>query len=262
MGRIFTFGCSFTQYCWPTWADIILKGNEGYNLGICGGGHDMILYRLMEANRKFRFTKDDKIIVIFTTPLRWDLIYDVNKKLEWSMHGNITSSLLSPYLNKLFCIDGLVHHSFYNMLIIDNYLKKEGLNYLLGSLDDIFQKNNGHILYKKDTIELIDYVKNSINLDLTSFHNYLENGKYWMPSKKWDDNVDHHPRTIQHFEWVKNVLLKKLDIKLNVTEEEILEIENVITTHTNQALFEKDAIKQFPEYYKNRIPREVFIKIP
>ena len=30
--RIFTFGCSFTQYHWPTWADILINEN------ICNGG--------------------------------------------------------------------------------------------------------------------------------------------------------------------------------------------------------------------------------
>jgi len=34
MGRIFTFGCSFTEYSWPTWADMILHKREGVNYGI------------------------------------------------------------------------------------------------------------------------------------------------------------------------------------------------------------------------------------
>jgi hypothetical protein len=32
--RIFTFGCSFTEYEWPTWADIILYKNIRYIMNI------------------------------------------------------------------------------------------------------------------------------------------------------------------------------------------------------------------------------------
>ena len=28
--RLFTFGCSFTQYMWPTWADILSKNFNFY----------------------------------------------------------------------------------------------------------------------------------------------------------------------------------------------------------------------------------------
>jgi len=35
--RLFAFGCSFTQYKWPTWADILGKSFDlSYNLGKSG----------------------------------------------------------------------------------------------------------------------------------------------------------------------------------------------------------------------------------
>ena len=48
--RIFTFGCSFTQYCWPTWADMLLYENSGKNYGISGGGFDQILSNLIQCD--------------------------------------------------------------------------------------------------------------------------------------------------------------------------------------------------------------------
>ena len=41
--RAFVFGCSFTQYYWPTWADILGREfNKFENWGQCGGGNQFI----------------------------------------------------------------------------------------------------------------------------------------------------------------------------------------------------------------------------
>ena len=41
MTRLFTFGCSFTQYWWPTWADILGYQHDFYeNWGRCGAWWD------------------------------------------------------------------------------------------------------------------------------------------------------------------------------------------------------------------------------
>ena len=96
--RIFTLGCSFTNYAWPTWADIILYGNEGYNLGITGAGFDVLLYRLLEADRVYKLTPNDVVIVILTTPLRWDLIVNQECPL-WNGFGQVTTSPNSKYEN-------------------------------------------------------------------------------------------------------------------------------------------------------------------
>ena len=51
--RLFAFGCSFTCYIYPTWADIIYQSlNEDcefYNCGRSGGGNLFISHRITEA---------------------------------------------------------------------------------------------------------------------------------------------------------------------------------------------------------------------
>ena len=39
---LYTFGCSFTKYVWPTWADLLLSQVDGENWGMCGGGNKFI----------------------------------------------------------------------------------------------------------------------------------------------------------------------------------------------------------------------------
>ena len=46
---LYTFGCSFTKYVWPTWADLLLSQVDGENWGMCGGGNKFIFETLMEC---------------------------------------------------------------------------------------------------------------------------------------------------------------------------------------------------------------------
>ena len=88
--RVFTFGCSFTYYLYPTWANIIQKNMpdaEFYNLGACGGGNMFISNRLTEANRKFKFNEDDLVMVLWSTFTREDRF--VNG--AWTLVGNVYS---------------------------------------------------------------------------------------------------------------------------------------------------------------------------
>ena len=50
--RLFTFGCSFTQYNWPTWADILgrslhQEGWEFHNIGRAGTGNMQIMKTIL-----------------------------------------------------------------------------------------------------------------------------------------------------------------------------------------------------------------------
>lgn len=71
--RFFAFGCSFTNYYWPTWADII--GNEipyYENWGLISAGNQFIFNSVIECDAKNHFDKDDLVIVMWTSIERED----------------------------------------------------------------------------------------------------------------------------------------------------------------------------------------------
>lgn len=71
--RFFAFGCSFTNYKWPTWADIIGKDIEVYmNWGKQGAGNYFIFNSVMEADARYNFTKDDLVIIFWSIKERED----------------------------------------------------------------------------------------------------------------------------------------------------------------------------------------------
>lgn len=73
--RLFTFGCSFTNYIWPTWADMLaieMPHAEHINLGLSGGGNLFISSKISESDRKYHFCSTDLVVVMWTSIPRDD----------------------------------------------------------------------------------------------------------------------------------------------------------------------------------------------
>jgi hypothetical protein len=71
--RLFVFGCSFTRYLWPTWADIIGQDIPLYeNWGRGGAGNHYIFNSVIEANIRHTFTKDDLVMIMWSSTTRED----------------------------------------------------------------------------------------------------------------------------------------------------------------------------------------------
>lgn len=98
MGRLFTFGCSYTYYAWPTWADIIAvdRNLDLHNFGIAGLGNVGINQRVLEADCKYNFTPDDQIMIMWTSWCREDMI----KGLGYEAAGSIFSKYSIKHLKK------------------------------------------------------------------------------------------------------------------------------------------------------------------
>lgn len=71
--RFFAFGCSFTNYKWPTWADIIGQDIEFYqNWAMPGAGNHFIFNSVIEADARYHYNKDDLVIIFWSTKERED----------------------------------------------------------------------------------------------------------------------------------------------------------------------------------------------
>ena len=86
MTRLFTFGCSFTNSIRPTWADIVARQyKEFQNWGQAGAGNSFIFYSLMECNKRNSITKDDVVMIMWSSIGREDRYVDG----EWLTPGSI-----------------------------------------------------------------------------------------------------------------------------------------------------------------------------
>lgn len=68
--RMFTIGCSFTHWTWPTWADIIAREYdhlEYHNYGQPGCSNLYMLTMLSQLDRTFKFDKTDLVLIMFSS---------------------------------------------------------------------------------------------------------------------------------------------------------------------------------------------------
>jgi hypothetical protein len=99
--RFFAFGCSFTNYHWPTWADIIGQDVEFYeNWGEPGAGNHFIFNSVIEANARHNFNKDDLIMIMWTTKEREDRYLD--NKWVHSTPNSIEKDYGSAWVKKYY----------------------------------------------------------------------------------------------------------------------------------------------------------------
>ena len=93
--RVFAFGCSLTQYFYPTWADVLIHhyveegATVGENWGRSGAGNQYISTRLWEANTEHKFNKDDIILLQWSSFFREDRYH---MGAGWHTPGNFNAN--------------------------------------------------------------------------------------------------------------------------------------------------------------------------
>lgn len=109
--RVFAFGCSLTQYFYPTWADLVIThyedkhGARGSNWARSGAGNQYIATRIWEANSIHKFCKDDIILIQWTSMFREDRYHEGH---GWSCPGGFNEKTLS---GGQFRLNGFNYHS-------------------------------------------------------------------------------------------------------------------------------------------------------
>jgi hypothetical protein len=147
MKRLFTFGCSFTKYAWPTWADFLgLEFDHAENWGIHGIGNVAIANRVAECHSKNKFTKDDIIIVQWSSHIRNDFHNFRRSPIGRDAMGWKTKGSMFNYLNKdlynddwimkFFDERSYIMYSLNAMALVKNLLENSGCNYRMTSIGD------------------------------------------------------------------------------------------------------------------------------
>lgn len=87
--RLITFGCSFTDYSWPTWADIIAEDRqcEYENWALGGGGNQQIARRVLYRHSR-GFCDRDLVMIQWTSITREDRYI----RGYWRTEGSVMTS--------------------------------------------------------------------------------------------------------------------------------------------------------------------------
>jgi hypothetical protein len=204
--RLFTFGCSWTNYVWPTWADIIAYDQqiEFHNKGKGGAGNTFIASSILESDLKYKFTDTDLILVNWST---WQREDRVDSEGHWKCDFKISKSL-----KKI-----LIKHDFLNKY---NHVKRT-TDIIIG-VNKMFNIN-----YQS---QMIDYENPSMFEGALVFGDANQSEKYArvleaMPNKNlFDTNsnsyfsekttFDPHPDILCHLNHAKKVY-EELEMKLD-----------------------------------------------
>jgi len=174
MTRFFTFGCSFTNYWWPTWADILGKQyKKFYNYGYSGAGNQYIFNSIVEANLKHKFNHSDTVAIMWSNPAREDRY--VNNK--WVTVGNIYTQCVydQKFVKKFADIRGYFIRDLATIWAIDCLLKSIGCNVIHFSIFNLTDTNRQYKNYNVNLDDLLEFYNPVLEKILPSFYNVIFN---------------------------------------------------------------------------------------
>lgn len=213
-GRLFTFGCSFTKYIWPTWADLLgLEFEQHYNYGKTGGGNLFIACSVAEAVATHNITSDDTVLIMWTNVTREDRY--INNR--WFTPGNIFTNqrdYSEDFIKNMVSIRGCYVRDMAQIFLTDNLLQKIGCRYEFMSIVDVDNSDQYDQKNSSDEVQdVLNLYKLSIDKFKPSFHKIVfnydwRNNKpiYDINNNKLIERFDLHPLPIEHIEYINLVL--------------------------------------------------------
>lgn len=182
--RLFTFGCSITQFFYPTWADLLIwhfgdKMELSENWGKSGAGNQYIFTRIWEADSIYNFNKDDIVIVQWSAMFRDDR-FILNH--GWHVAGNLYHGQLKheplelnnyKYSSQYQWADPIhcVMRDCAMIASIKTMLKERGCKAIYFNFGDFYdtKSNKDSALNFKDSL-----TEKSVNSILNQYQNFIE----------------------------------------------------------------------------------------
>jgi len=245
--RLFTFGCSFTMYGWPTWADFLgIEYDDHENWAWIGLGNRAIAERVAEAHVKHQFNKNDTVIVQWSTHLRHDWYNEIpiiQPWAGWQTNGNIFNVKNRKILDDRWCATffserAFVMHSLNHMILVKNLLENTGCQWRFTSLGDFKRLGNDLAIcgHGEDLFVDDDFDSDLLIKRFPEFNCYIEklwneHDDHWIipliesvknhPELTWkwkaetdkEEWSDRHPTPAQHVKWLNDQLRPSLGLQ-------------------------------------------------
>lgn len=209
MSRLFAFGCSFTNYRWMTWADILgTQFDEYQNWGQAGAGNRYIYNAVMEADQRHKFESGDTVVVCWSNILREDRYVDGR---GWITLGNIGHS---PIFTKEFIADSVCERGYLLESLgyvkgVRDFLAYKNVRWKMLSIVPIDQPDtvDNRKLQYGDITDMYWDVIDSIEPAFTDVlgHAFWEKDKHKRHHYS-EHSVDYHPTTEEALQYLDTVL--------------------------------------------------------
>ena len=253
MKRLFVFGCSYTSWNWPTWADLYAQEFDYYeNWGLPGLGNRAIAERVAECNFKNKFTEDDTVVIQWSSHLRHDwLKFTEDDHESWKTKGSIfnyhnVEKFSKHFLDTFFDEKAYFLHTLNNILLTTGLLKSTKCKFFMTSISKLNTlgsdiphqdghgeniRNNPKLSNAWEEFGLQEYSKifeEDHWLQPIGLHGWNRPDLSWWftddSNNKW---VELHPSPQQHLSWLQSNLSQEL------TDEQQNMIDTVVDCKTN-----------------------------
>jgi len=139
--RLFTFGCSFTEYIWSTWPEIVAYDLQIplYNYGKSAAGNQYIFNMIMQADAIHKFNESDLIMICWTSTFREDRYI----KDKWHCYGNMLQQKFysKDYVEKYADPMGYLVRDLASISAVDVYLQHRGCRYHHMQMTDLTSRS-------------------------------------------------------------------------------------------------------------------------
>lgn len=191
IGRLFTFGCSFTSFFWPTWADILGQEADYFeNWGIPGGGNEYIFNSVNECLLRNKLTSNDTVIIMWTNIWREDRYIQG----EWVTPGNIYHSNNQIINDRGYLIRDL---AFINST--KEMLENRNIKYIFLAMVPIDNSDQYSVVKLIDCDDVLALYKDTIEEIRPSVYEKIFNFD-WHSRQK--DREDMHPIPSEYLEYL------------------------------------------------------------
>jgi len=283
MSRLFVLGCSFTNYAWPTWADMLGTEFEVYeNWGYPGLGNRAICERLIELHAREHLTKNDTVIIQWTSHLRNDyhttderrkgVLKDVGWKTCGSIFNYINAELYSDEWIKTFWDEtSFTMHMLNNIALAQGFLKNINCNWYMTSMGKLEKMNSDYPDSLQGEVGSTSNIWKDVPA-LVIYKDLISNNRWISPvgTSAWNSKIDHfkfkgpdykfiidrHPSVDQHAEYLLQHVKPKINNSQNLSKlskKWIDKVNNIYrNTHKDFDTFCETIYKDLPEWQGNR----------
>jgi hypothetical protein len=136
---------------WPTWADLLSVEFDYYeNWGQTGLGNRAIAERLVECHTKNNITKNDVVVIQWSTHLRHDWHHEssfMRLRPGWQTSGNVFQGLNKftydqKWIERFFCERSWFMHTLNFVMMAKTVLEQIGCEYRMTSIGDLRNLGN------------------------------------------------------------------------------------------------------------------------
>ena len=217
--RFFSFGCSFTKWCWPTWNDYIGINFDAYiNKGSSGADNKNILYNLLQVDKEYKLNENDFVIVMFSSFNRMSY---VNDTYYIKNIGDIIDHNIKEHpMGKTYNFETAIYDNCIAIQSFKSILESKNIKYIfLQSTEHDFNVSDYQLGKKKVKGDILDIYQDTLDLfkyppiETWCYDNYdFEREKvFWIDKNR----IDGHPTMKHHLDFVKEFFPQYITDKSN-----------------------------------------------